>query len=77
LLPAARERGGGVVAAGVYNSGVLADPVAAPLFDSHPASPDQVDRALRMAAACHREGVDLPTAAVRWPLRVPGVEAVV
>ncbi|MFF2453186.1 aldo/keto reductase [Isoptericola sp. NPDC058082] len=77
LLPAARERGVGVVAAGVYNSGVLADPVAAPFFDYHPASPEQVDQALRMAAACHREGVDLPTAAVRWPLLVPGVEAVV
>ncbi|MFE6968553.1 aldo/keto reductase [Isoptericola sp. NPDC057653] len=77
LLPAARERGVGVIAAGVYNSGVLADPVAAPFFDYHPASPDQVDRALRMAAACEAAGVDLPTAAARYPLRVPGVEAVV
>ena len=77
LLPAARERGVGVIGAAVYNSGLLADPVAAPFFDYRPATPDQVDRALRMAAACHREGIDLPTAAVRWPLRVPGVEAVV
>ncbi|MGW8566965.1 aldo/keto reductase [Isoptericola sp. NPDC055881] len=77
LLPAARERGVGVVAAGVYNSGVLADPVAAPFFDYHPASPGQVERALRMAAACEAAGVDLPTAAARYPLRVPGVEAVV
>ncbi|GAA1720083.1 aldo/keto reductase [Isoptericola hypogeus] len=77
LLPAARERGVGVVAAGVYNSGVLADPVGAPFFDYHPASPEQVDRALRMAAACHAAGVPLPAAAARWPLRVDGVEAVV
>ncbi|GEL47139.1 oxidoreductase [Cellulomonas hominis] len=77
LLPAARARGTGVVAAGVYNSGVLADPVSAPYFDYRPASPDQVDRARRMAAACAAAGTDLPTAAVRYPLRLPGVEAVV
>lgn len=77
LLPAARARGVGVIGAGVYNSGVLADPVGAPYFDYHPASADQVDRALRMAAACAAEGVALPTAAVRYPLRVAGVEAVV
>lgn len=77
LLPATRERGVGVIGAGVYNSGVLADPVAAPFFDYHPASPDQVDRAVRMAAACAAAGVALPTAAVRYPLRVDGVQAVV
>ncbi|MGF0115208.1 aldo/keto reductase [Promicromonospora sp. Marseille-Q5078] len=77
LLPAARERGVGVIGAGVYNSGVLADPVRAPFFDYRPASAEQVDRARRMAAACDAAGVDLPTAAARYPLRVPGVEAVV
>ena len=72
-----RQRGVGVIAAGVYNSGILADPVAAPFFDYHPASPEQVDRALRMAAACDAAGVPLAVAAARYPLRVAGVEAVV
>lgn len=77
LLPAARERGVGVIAAGVYNSGVLADPVAAPFFEYHAASPEQVDRALRMAAACAAVGLPLAAVAARYPLRVAGVEAVV
>ncbi|MFI2363538.1 aldo/keto reductase [Promicromonospora sp. NPDC019610] len=77
LLPAARARGVGVIAAGVYNSGVLADPVAAPYFDYHPATPEQVDGALRMAAVCATAGLPLAAVAARYPLRVPGVEAVV
>ncbi|MFD6446660.1 aldo/keto reductase [Promicromonospora sp. NPDC060204] len=77
LLPAARERGVGVIAAGVYNSGVLADPVAAPYFDYHPATPEQVAGALRMAAVCAAAGLPLAAAAARYPLRVAGVEAVV
>ncbi|MFD7312123.1 aldo/keto reductase [Promicromonospora sp. NPDC059942] len=77
LLPAARARGVGVIAAGVYNSGVLADPVAAPYFDYHPATPEQVDGALRMAAVCAAAGLPLAAVAARYPLRVTGVEAVV
>lgn len=77
LLPAARERGVGVIAAGVLNSGVLADPVGAPYFDYHPASAEIVARAQAMARLCAQHGVELRHAAARFPLQRHGVEAVV
>ena len=45
LLPTARAAGVGVIAAGVFNSGILADPEGAPYFDYHAASPELVERA--------------------------------
>lgn len=77
LLPAAREAGVGVIAAGVLNSGVLADPDDEPHFDYYPASPDVVTRARAMRELCNAEGVELRYAAARYPLRRDGVEAVV
>ncbi|WP_378145112.1 aldo/keto reductase [Cnuibacter sp. UC19_7] len=77
LLPAALERGVGVIAAGVYNSGILADPERSPFFDYREASPELRERALRMRDACTDYGVMLSEAAARYPLRLPAVEAVV
>jgi D-threo-aldose 1-dehydrogenase len=75
LLPLAAERGVGVVAAGVYNSGLLSRrrPVAGATYDYRPAPTELVDRARRLAAVCEAHGVDLPTAALRFPLRHPAV----
>jgi len=79
LLPVAEERGVRIVAAGVYNSGVLGasrpDPTAT--YDYHTAPAAIVERAGRLAAACEAHGVDLPTAAVQFPLRHPAVASVV
>ncbi len=77
LLPAATERGVGVIAAGVFNSGILADPVGSPYFDYREASAELRSRALRLQDACERHGVRLADAAARYPLRAPAVEAVV
>lgn len=77
LLPAARDRGVGVVAAGVLNSGVLADPARSPYFDYYPASEEIVARAEAMQELCARYGVELRHAAVRYPLQRQGIEAVV
>jgi D-threo-aldose 1-dehydrogenase len=79
LLPAAVDRGVRVVAAGVYNSGLLgaARPVAGATYDYLPAAPGLVDRARRLAAVCEAHGVDLPTAAVHFPRRHPAVASVV
>lgn len=77
LLPAAEERGVGVIAAGVFNSGILADPEGSPYFDYKEASPELRSRALRLRDACRAHGVTLADAAARYPLRKPGVEAVV
>lgn len=77
LLPAAVERGVGVIAAGVFNSGILADPEGSPYFDYREATPELRSRALRLRDACRAHGVSLADAAARYPLRRPGVEAVV
>lgn len=77
LLPAAREREVGVIAAGVFNSGILADPFGSPTFDYRPADEALTARARRMHEICERFGVRLADAAVRYALRRPPVSAVV
>jgi len=79
LLPLAEERGVGIVAAGVYNSGLLSEPRPAPggMYNYAPAPPELVERAVRLAAVCEAHGVELPTAAVQFPLRHPAVVSVV
>jgi D-threo-aldose 1-dehydrogenase len=79
LLPLADERGVGVVAAAVYNSGLLSTATIAPdaTFDYVTAPPEIVERAREMASLCLAYGVTLPAAAVQFPLRSPAVSAVV
>ncbi|MDQ7876962.1 aldo/keto reductase [Microbacterium sp. QXD-8] len=77
LLPEAALRGVGVIAAGVFNSGILADPVGAPFFDYREATPGLRNRARRLAAVCDARGVPLRHVAARYPQRLPAVEAVV
>lgn len=79
LLPECRERGVGVVIAGVYNSGLLATATPAP--DAHyeygAVPPDVLDRVRRLYAVCARHGVPVPVAALQFPLREPAVRAIV
>ncbi|WP_374009134.1 aldo/keto reductase [Leifsonia sp. LS-T14] len=79
LLPAAAERGVGVVAAAVYNSGLLSNPVVpdGSYYDYDRAPAEVVRRARRIAAVCESHGVLLPEAAVQYPLRHPAVASVV
>jgi D-threo-aldose 1-dehydrogenase len=79
LLPLAEERGVGVVAAGVYNSGLLARAQVPDdaRFDYRDAPGDLVARARELAATCERHGVTLPDAAVQFPLRHPAVVSAV
>ncbi|GAA1875262.1 aldo/keto reductase [Myceligenerans crystallogenes] len=78
LLPLALERGVGVVAAGAYNSGLLARdrPAADARYDYAPAPAGAVARAHRLADVCEAHGVPLPTAALAFPLRHPAVVSV-
>lgn len=79
LLPAADERGVAVVAAGVYNSGLLGSHAVrddAP-YDYGQAPAQMITRARAIAAVCERHGVSLPEAAVAFPLRHPAVVSVV
>lgn len=76
LLPLAHERGIAIVIGGVFNSGILADPLAQPFFDYLPASEAQVSRARRLADVCGRHGVSLKSAAIQFPYGHPAVTSV-
>jgi D-threo-aldose 1-dehydrogenase len=76
LLPAALRRGVSVIAGGVFNSGVLAAPVAGATYDYHAASDELIGRARRLAQQCARFGVPLRAAAARFPLAHPAVASV-
>jgi len=75
LLPLALERGVGIVAAGVYNSGLLSRAVVPDdaHYDYQAAPRELVERARAIAAMCERHGVTLPDVAVQFPLRHPAV----
>jgi D-threo-aldose 1-dehydrogenase len=79
LLPLTLDRGVAVVAAAVYNSGLLAldRPASGASFDYREASPDVLARARDLAEICERHGVSLPEAAIAFPLRHPAVHSVV
>ena len=76
LLPLARNRGVAVVAGGVYNSGLLADPRPGATFDYLAAPAGTLDRALAIAGICDRYGVPLRAAAIQFPLGHPAVATV-
>ncbi len=79
LLPVAAERGVGIVAAAVYNSGLMAAPTVPDdaHYDYGPAPADVIERARAIAATCAEFGVTLPEAAIAFPLRHPAVVSVV
>jgi D-threo-aldose 1-dehydrogenase len=76
LLPAALRRGVSVLAGGVFNSGLLAAPVAGSAYDYHPAPEALVSRAQGLERTCARFGVPLRAAAARFPLTHPAVTSV-
>jgi D-threo-aldose 1-dehydrogenase len=73
LLPLCAERGIAVLAAGVFNSGVLS---GGGTYDYGPAPAEVLERAARLRAVCERHGVPLEAAALQFPLRHPAVAAV-
>lgn len=76
LLPLCLERRIAVVAGGVFNSGILADPIKTPWFDYRTADPSLVEKALRIQAVCERHMVTLRAAALQFPLGHPAVVSV-
>jgi D-threo-aldose 1-dehydrogenase len=69
LLPLCVDRGITVMAAGVFQGGMLAAP--------HTAPPDLRDRIGTIRAACARYDVPPLAAAIQFPLRHPAVSCVV
>jgi D-threo-aldose 1-dehydrogenase len=73
FLPLCEERGISVIAAGVYNSGILADPRANAKFDYQDADQSRINRALRIEEICLRHGVPLKAAAMQFAAAHPAV----
>jgi D-threo-aldose 1-dehydrogenase len=79
LLPACQDRGVSVVAAAIFNSGVLAQsrPAAGAMFEYAAAPTAVLERANRIAEVCAAYGVSLPQAAMAFPLGHPAVAGIV
>ena len=73
LLPICAQRGLPVVAAGVFNSGVLAGGAT---FDYETAPADILRRRDALEAACARYAVPLAAAAIQFPLRHPAIGSI-
>jgi D-threo-aldose 1-dehydrogenase len=73
LLPLCAERGIAVVAAGVFNSGVLA---GGSTYDYEPASADVLRRVAALRETCAAHAIPLAAAALQFPVRHPAVEHV-
>jgi D-threo-aldose 1-dehydrogenase len=77
LLPLCEKRGVAVLAAGVFNSGILASPVAGGTYDYQAAPAELTARARAIAAVCARHGVEPARAAIALPAAHPAVASVV
>jgi len=77
FLPLCVEKGISVIAGGIMNSGLLADPKPGALFNYVPAPPELVERARRIRDVCARHGVGIRAAAIQFPLAHPAVAAIV
>ena len=77
LVAACRAAGVGIVAAAVFNSGLLATPHLGGRYEYGAVPAEVLERARRIADVCERHGVTLPEAALQFPLREPAVRSVV
>ncbi len=77
LFPMCRERGVGVLAAGVYESGILASPKAGNHFRYGAPPPGITARVDQIASVCARYDVALPAAALHYVLAHPDITAIV
>ncbi|GAA0612796.1 aldo/keto reductase [Kribbella sandramycini] len=77
LLPLCEKLGVAVLAAGVFQGGVLADTAAGAPHGYAKVPPALLERIDQLRALCHRYDVPLLAAAVQFPLRHPVVPAVV
>ena len=76
LLPAALRKGIDIIAAGVFNSGILANPAPGATYDYMPASDEMLQRARNIKSILDEHQIPLTAAALQFPLRHPAVKAV-
>jgi D-threo-aldose 1-dehydrogenase len=73
LLPLCESRGVSVVIGGVFNSGILIDPVPGALFNYLPADHALLAKARAIREICDKHDVPLAAAALQFPLAHPRV----
>jgi D-threo-aldose 1-dehydrogenase len=73
LLPLCESRGVSIVIGGVFNSGILIDPVPGALFNYLPADPALLAKAAAIRELCDKHDVPLAAAALQFPLAHPRV----
>jgi D-threo-aldose 1-dehydrogenase len=76
LLPLCAQRNVGFIAAGVVNSGILADPHRDAPFFYRQAPPELIAKAQAMQVVCARHGVALVDAALQFPFGHPATSTV-
>lgn len=76
LLSYAMERNVDVTIGGVFNSGVLANPVKGATFEYLPASDEIISKAQKIGAFLKERDIPLTAAALQFPLRHPAVTSV-
>jgi D-threo-aldose 1-dehydrogenase len=76
LFPLCEKRGISVIAASVFNSGLLADPVNNRMFRYKPADAAVLAQARLLSEICSRHGIPLKSAALQFPYRYSVVVAV-
>jgi D-threo-aldose 1-dehydrogenase len=78
VLAPAHRAGVAVVAVGVFATGLLstARPAAGATYEYRAADAEVVGRADRIASVCEEHGVELPAAALAFPLLHPAVAAI-
>jgi D-threo-aldose 1-dehydrogenase len=76
LFPLALKKNVSMIIGGVYNSGVLANPVKGAAYNYAPVSEELLDRALAIKAFLAERGISLTAAAIQFPLRHPAVTTV-
>ena len=76
LYPLALRKKVSIVAAGVFNTGVLANPVPGAHFDYAPAPQEIIDKAIAIRNFLSDYNVPLTAAALQFPLRHPAVATV-
>lgn len=79
VVPECRARGIGIVAAAVFNSGLLASPQPGDRarYEYGQVPSTVLAKARALDDVCARHGVELPAAALQYPLREPVVRSVV
>jgi len=76
LLPLCERERVSVIAAGVFNSGLLADPKPGAPFNYEPAPSAIVERTRQLGAVCARHDVPLTAAAIQFAAAHPAVTTV-